>query len=52
MSKHKDPKTFMRYDHGRKNLDQNAVNFLVYDEEGGPRRRESSNVGNVGQTRA
>jgi hypothetical protein len=23
----------MRYDHGRENLDQNAVNFLGYDEE-------------------
>jgi integrase/recombinase XerD len=33
MSKHKDPKTVMRYDHGRENLDQNAVNFLRYDEE-------------------
>lgn len=33
MSKHKDPKTVMRYDHGRENLDQNAVNFLMYDEE-------------------
>jgi integrase/recombinase XerD len=33
MSKHKDPKTVMRYDHGRENLDQNAVNFLAYDEE-------------------
>jgi integrase/recombinase XerD len=33
MSKHRDPKTVMRYDHGRENLDQNAVNFLVYDEE-------------------
>ena len=31
--KHRDPKTVMRYDHGRENLDQNAVNFLVYDEE-------------------
>jgi integrase/recombinase XerD len=30
MSKHKDPKTVMRYDHGRENLDQNAVNFLSY----------------------
>jgi hypothetical protein len=27
------PKTVMRYDHGRENLDQNAVNFLGYDEE-------------------
>jgi integrase/recombinase XerD len=33
MSKHKDPKTVMRYDHGRENLDQNAVNFISYDEE-------------------
>jgi integrase/recombinase XerD len=33
MSKHKDPKTVMRYDHGRENLDQNAANFLRYDEE-------------------
>lgn len=33
MSKHKDPKTVMRYDHGRENLDQNAVNFISYEEE-------------------
>jgi integrase len=33
MSKHRDPKTVMRYDHGRENLEQNAVNFLIYDEE-------------------
>src|SRR3954467_4542368 len=32
MSKHKDPKTVMRYDHGRENMEQNAVNFLGYDE--------------------
>lgn len=32
MSKHRDPKTVMRYDHGRENLDQNAVNFLDYDD--------------------
>lgn len=32
MSKHKDPKTVMRYDHGRENLDQNAVNFLDYGD--------------------
>jgi integrase/recombinase XerD len=32
MSKHKDPKTVMRYDHGRENLEQNAVNFIGYDE--------------------
>jgi integrase/recombinase XerD len=31
MSGHKDPKTVMRYDHGRENLEQNAVNFLNYD---------------------
>jgi integrase/recombinase XerD len=33
MSKHKDPKTVMRYDHGRENMEQNAVNFLGYDDE-------------------
>ena len=33
VSKHRDPKIVMHYDHGRENLDQNAVNFLVYDEE-------------------
>ncbi|MGB8510199.1 MAG: tyrosine-type recombinase/integrase [Pyrinomonadaceae bacterium] len=33
MSKHKDPKTVMRYDHGRENMEQNAVNFLAYDEK-------------------
>ncbi len=33
MSKHKDPKTVMKYDHGRENLDQNAVNFLQYEDE-------------------
>jgi site-specific recombinase XerD len=32
MSGHKDPKTVMRYDHGRENLEMNAVNFLNYDE--------------------
>ena len=32
MSKHRDPKTVMRYDHGRENLEQSAVNFLAYDE--------------------
>jgi site-specific recombinase XerD len=33
MSKHRDPKTVMRYDHGRENMEQNAVNFLMYDED-------------------
>jgi hypothetical protein len=33
MSRYKDPKSVMRYYHGRENLDQKAVNFLVYDEE-------------------
>jgi len=33
MSGHRDPKTVMRYDHGRENLDRNAVNFLDYSEE-------------------
>jgi hypothetical protein len=32
MSKHRDPKTVMRYDHARENLDQSAVNFLGYEE--------------------
>lgn len=31
MSGHKDPKTVMRYDHRRENLDQNAVNHLSYE---------------------
>ena len=34
MSKHRDPKTVMRYDHGRENLELNAVNFLKYEDEG------------------
>jgi hypothetical protein len=33
MSKHRDQKTVVGYDHDRENLDQNAVNFLAYDEE-------------------
>jgi len=33
MTKHKDPKTVMRYDLGRENLDQNAVNFLDYNRD-------------------
>lgn len=33
MSGHKDPKTVMRYDHGRENMDLNAVNFLSYAED-------------------
>jgi integrase/recombinase XerD len=32
MTGHKDPKTVMRYDHGRENLEQNAVNFINYDK--------------------
>lgn len=32
MSGHKDPKTVMRYDHGRENLELNAVNYLTYEE--------------------
>jgi hypothetical protein len=32
MTGHRDPKTVMRYDHWRENLEQNAANFLVYDE--------------------
>lgn len=30
MSGHKDPKTVQRYDHGRENLDLNAVNYIDY----------------------
>lgn len=30
MSGHRDPKNVMRYDHGRENLELNAVNFLAY----------------------
>jgi integrase/recombinase XerD len=33
MSGHRDPKTVMRYDHGRENLELNAANFLQYEEE-------------------
>ena len=39
MSGHRDPKTVMRYDHGRENLEQNAVNFLDYtvvDDDAAP----------------
>jgi hypothetical protein len=32
MSKHRDPKTVMCYDHERENMEQNAANFLGYDE--------------------
>jgi integrase/recombinase XerD len=31
MSGHRDPKTVMRYDHGRDNLELNAINFLDYE---------------------
>jgi hypothetical protein len=31
MSGHADPKTVMSDDHNRENLDQNAVNLLIYD---------------------
>jgi site-specific recombinase XerD len=33
MSKYRDPKTVMRYDHGKENLEQSAVNFIFYEEE-------------------
>lgn len=32
VTKHKDPKTIMRYDHARENLDSNPVNILSWDE--------------------
>lgn len=40
MSKHRDPKTVMRYDRGRENLEQNAVNSLQYEEESSAPERE------------
>lgn len=33
VTKHKDPKTIMRYDHARENLDSNPVNTLSWEEE-------------------
>lgn len=33
MTGHRDPKTVMRYDHGRENMELNAANFLQYEEE-------------------
>jgi hypothetical protein len=33
VSTSRDQKTVMRYDHGWENLEQNAINFLGYDEE-------------------
>lgn len=32
VTKHKDPKTIMRYDHARENLDSSPVNTLSYDD--------------------
>jgi hypothetical protein len=33
MSGNRDPKTVMKYDLGKQNLDLNVVNFLNYNEE-------------------
>jgi integrase/recombinase XerD len=33
VTKHKDPKTVMRYDHARENLDNNPVNTLSWDND-------------------
>ena len=33
MSGHRDPKTVMRYDHGREHLDTNTVNLISSEEE-------------------
>jgi hypothetical protein len=30
MSGHRDPRTVMRYDHNRFDLEQNAINYLHY----------------------
>lgn len=35
MSGHRDPKTVMRYDHGRENFELNAVNFIAYEKPEG-----------------
>jgi integrase/recombinase XerD len=32
VTKHRDPRSVQRYDHGRENLEQNPVNFLTYEE--------------------
>jgi integrase len=32
VTKHKDPKTVMRYDHARENLANNPINFLSYED--------------------
>lgn len=40
MTGHKDPKTVMRYDKDRQNLEQNAVNFLSYQEDDQSQTRE------------
>jgi len=34
MTGHKDIRMVVRYDHERGNLDENAINFLHYDEKG------------------
>jgi hypothetical protein len=34
ISKHRDTKTVKRYDYGRENMEQSAVSFLRYEEEG------------------
>jgi integrase/recombinase XerD len=33
VTKHKDPKTIMKYDHARENLDSSPVNSLSYDDD-------------------
>ena len=33
VTKHKDPKTIMRYDHARENLDGSPVNSLSWDDD-------------------
>lgn len=36
MSGHSDPKTVMRYDYNRENLEMNAINFLTYKDDNLP----------------
>jgi hypothetical protein len=33
VTKHKDPKTVMKYDRGRENLERNPVNYFSYEDE-------------------
>jgi len=49
VSGHGDPKTVMRYDHGRENMDLNAVNFLSYACDPGQNLEGESDAGGQGR---